>query len=126
MFIFHRVFRSNGGASTPAFGKAAPIVVPSPEDEVISRNVTYADLNLLTPRDRFLSRRVRSAVHDLCAREAGALECLNPDQIQCTQALWEQARPQIDLAVQRAREIAFTRKSSIAAAALRITVPAEQ
>jgi hypothetical protein len=41
----------------------------------------------------------------------------------CSGLAWDGARPQILRAVQRAREIAATGSSSIAAAAITITIP---
>jgi UrcA family protein len=117
--------------STPAFGKSPPILVPGPApDDLVSRHIGYADLNLAAaPGQRVLIRRVNYAVNDMCVQMAGGLDgsfMANTVQAQCARASWDQARPQIDLAFQRAREIALTGKSSIAAAALTISVPAEK
>jgi UrcA family protein len=116
--------------STPAFA-GPPILVPGPAPEdVVSRHIGYADLNLASaPGQRVLIRRVNYAVNDMCVEMAGGLDgsfMANTVQARCTRASWDQARPQIDLAFQRAREIAMTGKSAIAAAALTITVPAEK
>jgi UrcA family protein len=116
---------------TPALAKAPPIVVPAPApDEVVSRHISFADLNLAaTAGQRVLIRRVNYAVNDMCVQMAGGLDgsfMSNTAQARCTQASWDQARPQLDAAFQRAREIASTGKSSIAATALTITVPAER
>jgi UrcA family protein len=119
------VFVTAAGLASPAFGKTAPIVVTAPPDTVV-RHVSFADLNLAVPAgERTLVGRVRTAVNDLCGEVTGGSDgswtgqrTLNT----CTDSGWDQARPQISLAVQRARDIAMTGTSSIAATALSISV----
>jgi len=117
--------------STPAVAGNQPIVVPAPSrDEIVVRHVSYADLNLAAAAgERTLVGRVRYAVNDLCSEVVGGSPrsfMLRPAEARCSGASWDQARPQIDLAVRRAREIALTGKSSIVAAALIIAVPADR
>lgn len=116
---------------SPAVAKGRPILVNAPaEEEVVARHIGYADLNLAAAAgEQALIVRVDSAVNGLCDEAQGGRDrsfMFNLAQTRCVRATWEQARPQIDLALQRAREIASTGKSSIAAAALTITVPAER
>ena len=121
------VFVGAAGLASPASGKTVPIVVNAPPDIVI-RHVSYADLNLAVPAaERTLVGRVRMAVNALCGEITGGSDgswmgqrSLNT----CNDSGWNQARPQIGLAVQRARDIAMTGTSSIAAAALTISVAA--
>jgi UrcA family protein len=113
---------------SPAVAKSAPILVNAPPDEIVTRDVSYADLNLAAPAgERALMSRVGSAVNGLCNDVAGGRDgsfTVNLAQTRCVNTTWHQARPQIDLALQRAREIASTGTSSIAATAVMIAVPA--
>ena len=119
------VFVAAWGPASPALGKTGPIVVQAPPDVVV-RHVSYADLNLAAPAgERTLVGRVRTAVNDLCGETTGGSDGSWMKQRtvdRCNNAGWDQARPQISLAVQRAREIAMTGRSSIVAAALTISV----
>ena len=118
-------FAGAAAFASPAFGKPAPIVVTAPPDTVV-RHVSYADLNLAVPAgERTLVGRVRTAVNDLCGEITGGSDGSWMGQRildTCNDSGWGQARPQISLAVQRARDIAMTGTSSIAATALSISV----
>jgi UrcA family protein len=113
-------------AGSPAFGKSAPIVVTA-QPEMTSRHIGYADLNLASATgERILNRRVNYAIGDLCVEVTGGYSgssTLDFANVTCSRSAWQQARPQMERAVQRAREIALTGKSSIAAAALTISIP---
>jgi UrcA family protein len=113
------------GVGSPASGKGGPILVNAPPDDVISRHISYADLNLVSAAgEQKLQGRVRHAVNGLCFEAAGGFDeplMFSTAEARCTQASWEAAQPQIRSAVMRAREIAATGKSSIVAAALTIT-----
>jgi UrcA family protein len=110
----------------PAAGKA-PIVVTAPDPaDVVTRHIGYADLNLASAAgERTLNRRVGGAVIDLCAEVIGDYNRSLTDNVKlrCSSSAWNQARPQIAQAVQRAREIALTGASSLAAAAITLSVP---
>ena len=111
---------------SPAVAKSRPILVNAPAEEIITRSVSYADLNLAAPAgERALMYRVGSAVNGLCNEVTGGdgSFVFSLTQTRCVTATWQQAQPQVDLALQRAREIAATGKSSIAAAALIIAAP---
>lgn len=57
--------------STPALAKERPVVVAA-NPEVVTRRVTYADLNLASlPGEAALNRRVGSAVKSLCIEVTG-------------------------------------------------------
>jgi len=114
-----------GGLASPALGKTAPIVVNASPDIVV-RHVSYADLNLAAAAgERTLVGRVRGAVSELCGEVTGGSDgswMSNRTLDRCNRASWDQARPQISLAVQRARDIAMTGQSDILATALTISV----
>jgi len=115
------------GLASPAAGKSTRIVVTAPPADLVVRHVSYADLNLASAAgERSLNGRVGYAVSDLCSEATGgndgsftAKRAMN----RCSGSAWDQARPQMSLAVQRAHEIAATGTSNIAAAALTITLP---
>lgn len=108
--------------STPS---GAVVVVANPADYVI-RRVTYADLNLASaPGERTLNRRVGYAVDDLCNEAVGepSSSANTFAYKKCTGGAWHGAAPQIATAVQRARDIAASGKSSIALSAITIGLP---
>jgi UrcA family protein len=113
-------------ATTPAFGRSAPVFVTAPVD-VVTRHISYADLNLASVAgERALQRRVGTAVTDLCLDATGGNDGspkYKLSMIHCSGEAWNGARPQMARAVQRARDIASTGSSSIAAAALTISLP---
>lgn len=111
----------------PAFGKA-PIVVTAPApNDIVTRHIGYADLNLASAAgERALNRRVGSAVNDLCLEATGGRDNRTGfrfDMINCTGSAWNQARPQIGRAVGRARDIASTGYSTLSAVAITIAIP---
>jgi len=112
----------------PAFGKPAPVVVTAPATgDVVTRHIGYADLNLAAPAgERTLTQRVGRAIETLCDEATGGTNGsvdFKRAMSRCGNSAWDQARPQIGLAVQRARDIASTGTSSIAAVAIRIALP---
>ena len=105
-----------------------PVVVTAPSDaSIVSRHITFADLNLASADgERTLNRRVEYGVGGLCNEAADGNDgglAYRQYMIRCHTASWDQARPQIANAVQRAREIAATGTSSIIAAAVTISLP---
>jgi UrcA family protein len=109
--------------ASPAFSKDQPVIVQGPSPDVVTKRVSYADLNLASrPGERMLYRRVGSAVVWVCnkALPAGSMMYEHQD---CTKVAWRGASPQIKQAVSRAQEIAATGQSSIAAVAITLTVP---
>jgi len=103
-----------------------PISVVAPLDLIVVRRVSYQDLNLAVPAgQKALHHRVGGAVYSLCDEAIEGDSSMNMTDVlrsRCRNDAWGQANPQISLAVQRAQEIAATGTSSIAAAALVISV----
>jgi UrcA family protein len=99
------------------------VVVVAPSD-IVTRHISYADLNLAaTAGERTLNRRVSGAVSGLCLEALGGRDTsleFKYSMINCSTATWGQARPQVALAVQRARDIASSGTSPIAAAAITV------
>jgi UrcA family protein len=114
-----------GAAAAPAIAREQPVVVTAtnPED-VVSRDVRYGDLNLASVTgERALVKRVRHVVSDVCSEAVGGSRGYLLDQSEsCKDASWQGASPQIDRAVQRARDIAANGWSAIAPVAIRISV----
>jgi UrcA family protein len=111
---------------SPAYGKTHTIVVIAPAD-IVSRHVSYADLNLASASAQHVLRsRVSYAIGDLCRQTTGYIgptfgfesAAVN----QCSEAAWGQARPQIAGAVLRSREMASTGQATVAAAAITISI----
>jgi UrcA family protein len=105
---------------------AKPVVVTAPTEQLVVRHVSYADLDLATNEGGArLHQRVGSAVSDVCTEannwDNGSFE-FKAGVKKCSTSAWNQAQPQIDRAMQRAREIASTGSSTIAAAAISISV----
>jgi len=114
------------GSASPALAKVQKLVVTAPAESV-SRHISYADLNLASADgERTLVHRVTSGVNDLCLDGSGGNDgsfVFKNYMKRCSGSAWDQARPQMTRAVQRAREIAETGTSSITAAALTISIP---
>ena len=107
----------------PAFGKT-PIFVKAPQD-IVTRRISYDDLNLASvPGERALSHRVRAGVKSLCVEATGAQDAsYSSESSRCRNSAWHEAGPQISRAIQRARELASTGTSSLAASAIVISIP---
>ena len=102
---------------------AKPVVVTAPT--FVVRHVTYADLNLATAEGvTRLGHRVGYAVSDVCVEandsDNGSFD-FKMGYLRCSSGAWDRARPQIALAVQRARDMASTGTSAIAASAISIS-----
>lgn len=105
----------------PAHNKIT-VVAPTVDPDALTTRVSYADLNLASVAgEKILNRRVGSAVHTVCAPMDNAL--FRFEHSACTSIAWNGARPQMSLAVARAREIAATGSSTIAAVAITISAP---
>ena len=103
--------------ATPVQGRPTrPVVITGEQSEVVTRHVTFADLNLASiSGERALKKRVGFAVQDVCTEAVGRSDAWLMHY--CRIGAWQDARPQIARAVERAREIAFTGTSTITAAA---------
>lgn len=110
----------------PASGKARPVVVTG-NPNIVTRNISYLDLNLASaPGALTLNRRVHVAIDGLCSEATGGYDgsfLTTLADRQCRSSAWGQARPQIAKAVQRANELASTGSSTIAAAGIVIALP---
>jgi UrcA family protein len=109
----------------PAFaGQGQPVVVYGEQNEnVRTEHVSYADLDLASAKgERQLYRRVSGAVRRVCLYHFDGAALRTLDYEQCSDGAWSEARPQMAQAAQRARDIALNGKSSIAAAAITITI----
>lgn len=91
------------------------------EDQLVER-VSYADLNLASANDvKRLTYRVRGAVNHVCSPHYD--RATFAEYGECKTYAWSGARPQMDLAIQRAQQIALTGVSAIAPVAILISVP---
>ena len=110
----------------PASGKVQPLVVTA-NAEIITSRISYLDLNLASaPGQLTLNRRVDGAIGNLCTEATAKYDGNFRTGIanrKCRKSAWDQARPQIARAVQRANEIASTGASTIAASAITIALP---
>jgi UrcA family protein len=116
---------ASGLAASPALamGEQKPVVVTAqPEDVVPTRRVSYRDLNLANREgEKTLYHRVSKAVSDVCQESTGTNAFIFVTQ-SCKTHAWRGARPQMALAIQRAREIAMTGHSNIGLVAIQISV----
>ena len=102
-----------------AHAQSQPLTVTGERSEYVTRHVSYADLNLASATDEgILNRRVGVAVNDVCDEAVGRSNQF--DFRGCSYDAWGGARPQITRAVRRARDIALTGASPIAAVAITI------
>jgi UrcA family protein len=106
-------------AASPVEARTRPIVVTGPSHDMVTRRVSYRDLNLASlPGEKTLNARVRGAVVGVCSEVS-----LSHEDINCRSDLWAAAQPQIDRALARAREIAQYGNSAIPAVAITIAFP---
>ena len=100
-----------------------PVVVyGEPQENLRTERFTYADLDLNQPKhERKLNSRVAGAVKRVCLYE-NRIGLQDRGYYACADDAWGDARPQIARAVARAREIAATGQSSIAATAVTINI----
>ena len=94
---------------------------PRIDEDVLSTRVSYRDLNLANARDeKQLVWRVGSAVKSVCPDGSMVF----PTHLQaCRTYAWNGSRPQIALAVERAKQMASTGFSSLAPVAIVISIP---
>jgi UrcA family protein len=110
-----------GVTASPVHARSSrAVVVIAHPDDIVTRRISYADLNLASsPGERTLNRRIGYAVTNLCDEAIGR-SVIEFNYKNCTSGAWRDARPQVVLAVQRAQEIAATGTSLIAATAITI------
>ena len=112
-------------AAGPAFaGQGQPVVVyGEPDENIRTVHVSYADLDLATPKgERQLNGRVSGAVKNVCLFGADGPRLQSGGYYDCAGEAWTSATPQMAQAVARAHELALNGKTSIAAAAITISV----
>lgn len=109
--------------AAPAAQPERPVVVyAEPQENVRTERISYADLDLATASgERTLFRRVGGAVRRVCLHESQPT-LQDSGYYRCADGAWDGANPQIAQAVDRAKQIAMTGKSSIAATAITISV----
>jgi UrcA family protein len=108
------------GMGAAAMAKEVTVIKDRPDDaEVLTERVPYADLNLASAAgERTLIMRVRGAARRICAPQMDSHPYIN-----CRGFAWRGAKPQIDRAVARARELASSGTSSIPPVAIVIAIP---
>jgi UrcA family protein len=110
-------------ASAPATARQSPITVIATAQDVPVRYVSYRDLNLAKPEgERILVKRVRVAAKDVCVESVRFDTAFGTETVSCRSQAWHGAKPQIDRAVTRAREIAANGWSAIAPVAIAISI----
>ncbi|WP_187107723.1 UrcA family protein [Sphingomonas xanthus] len=112
--------------AAPAGAQDSPVVVyGEPDQNIRTERVSYADLNLAsTSGEKKLNGRVDRAVERVCLFDIGQRGSEVIQYKRCAGGAWDHARPQIAQAVERARQLAQTGTTSIAATAITISVPA--
>ena len=109
-----------------ASAASAQVVVYAQPSDVRVEHVSYADLDLARGIGaKKLERRVAGAVKRVCLFEDSHAGLQDRGYYSCSGGAWGGAKPQIAQAVARAKEIAMTGHSSIAATAITISVPAQ-
>lgn len=110
--------------ASPALAGQEPVVVyAEPEEAVRTERVSFADLDLATKSgERGLHRRVAAAVRTVCADDFTGSALPSTEFYRCSDGAWAKARPQMAQAVTRAQQLALNGKSSLAAAAITISV----
>ena len=104
------------GIASAAVAEPLMVVKERPDQEAVSERVSYLDLDLASADGaKRLNYRVRGAVRRVCAPLQGFPEL---GQMRCESSAWKGAKPQIELAVTRAQEIAANGTSSIAPVAI--------
>jgi UrcA family protein len=113
-------------AASASAAQETPVVVYGESENVRTEHVSYADLDLAQSQGaKKLERRVAGAVKRVCLFENSSIGLQDQGYYACAGGAWNGARPQIAQAVARAREIALTGQSSIAATAITISVAAK-
>ena len=110
-------------ASAASAAQDKAVVVYGASDNVRVEYVSYADLDLAQSKgEKKLVWRVGSAIRRVCQFDYGHIGLQDNGYYACANDARDGANPQIAQAVTRAKEIAMTGKSSIAATAITISV----
>jgi UrcA family protein len=111
------------GTAGAALAKSQPdvkVIGHLPSAEIQTERVSFADLNLASPGGvRRLNDRIGGAVSRVCFAFDYVKSSIKAD---CDEAAWNGARPQMDRAIMRARQIASTGTSSIPPVAIAIVL----
>ena len=100
-----------------------PVVVYGGSENTRTEHVSYADLDLTNDKhQKRLNLRVTGAVKRVCLYENGQPGLQDGGYYRCADDALDSAKPQIAQAVQRAKDIAMTGHSSIAATAITINL----
>ena len=107
-------------AGTAAAGPGKEIKVTAPVDSIVrTEQVSYRDLNLtMASHQKVLNGRVGRAVTSVCEPMD-----FSPQFLMCKSKAWGGARPQISLAIERARQIAANGTSSVPPVAIVLAFP---
>lgn len=114
-------------SASAALAQDTPVIVyAEPNENVRTERISYADLDLAEQRgERTLRMRVARAVKRVCLFDYGHSGLQDRGYYNCAGDAMEGAAPQIAQAVERARQIVLTGRSSIAATAITVSVSAE-
>lgn len=92
-----------------------PVVVYGAPAESKTVDVRFDDLDLVNARhEKLLTRRVAAAVRKVCDIGEGP-GIRRQDYLRCADGAWDDAQPQIAAAVERARQLASTGRTTLAA-----------
>jgi UrcA family protein len=110
------------GSPSAAQAKEVTVLREIVHEDQLTGTVSYADLDLASPAGaRALNMRVGNAVLGVC--EPLSMPDSFAQHSACRSFAWAGARPQIDSAIARARQLASTGVSAVAPVAIRIAVP---
>jgi len=110
-------------AASASAAQEKPVVVYGGSENTRTEHVSYADLDLTNNQhQKRLNLRVTGAVKRVCLYEDSRPGLQDNGYYHCADDAWSSAKPQIDKAVQRSKEIAMTGHSSIAATAITINL----
>nr|WP_294851699.1 UrcA family protein [uncultured Sphingomonas sp.] len=99
-----------------------PVVVTGHDEDMITRRVSYADLDLSNgAAQQILFKRVHFAVRKVCL-EATSPSATSWEEYGCRRQAWGGAKPQIASAIDRANQMARNGSSDLQLAAIRISV----
>lgn len=107
------------GVGAAALAQDATVIGERPSDDVITERVPYGDLNLASKAgEKALHFRVRGAVRRVCDPQFGT-----QPYMACRSYAWGGAKPQMERAIERARQLAYNGTTTLAPVAIRITAP---
>jgi UrcA family protein len=110
-------------AAGSAASRPREVVVTGQSGDGIARAVEYRDLNLARAEgEHALTRRVQGAVNKVCDELVGHHMGYMEPMASCQSQSWQSAQPQVERAVQRARDIAANGWSAIAPVAIAISI----